>query len=338
MEEKTNAAARPTLKTIALATGFAVPTVGRALKNAPDIAAETKRIVKAKALELGYRPNRAGVRLRTGKTNVIALLLSTEHDGLNHTSRLISAIAGALRGTQYHLVILPFFPDQDPMEPVRYVVETESADGLILNQTLLDDPRVAYLTAQGFPFVTHGRTDMGIDHRYFDYDNEAFARLMVRQLARRGRRHLLLVAPPFEHAYAGFIVTGFMQECAAQGVVGEVLRSVTAAAPFAAIEAAVAARFRTDPRPDGVLAAITTAALAAVAAGEGQGLRLGQDFDVASKEVLHLLRQFRKDILVVHEDVTKAGTFLSQAVMAAIEGGDPKAHQALDRPTLQDIE
>jgi LacI family transcriptional regulator len=33
------------------------------------------------------------------------------------------------------MVVMPFFPDQDPMDPIRYVVETESADGMILNQT-----------------------------------------------------------------------------------------------------------------------------------------------------------------------------------------------------------
>ena len=33
----------------------------------------------------------------------------------------------------------------------------------------------------------------GIDHPYFDFDNEAFARLGVRALAERGRKRLLLV-------------------------------------------------------------------------------------------------------------------------------------------------
>ena len=71
---------RPTLKTIAAATGLAIATVSRALKDAPDIGEETKRRVRETAERLGYRPNRAGVRLRTGKTNVIALVLSAEAD------------------------------------------------------------------------------------------------------------------------------------------------------------------------------------------------------------------------------------------------------------------
>ena len=134
---------RPTLKTIARETGFAIATVSRALKDAPDIGEDTKRLVREVAQRLGYRPNRAGVRLRTGKTNVIALVLSTEQDVMNHTSRLIYSIAAALRGTAYHLIVMPYFPDQNPMEPIRYIVETESADAIILNQTEPDDPRKA---------------------------------------------------------------------------------------------------------------------------------------------------------------------------------------------------
>ncbi len=177
---------RPTLKTLAAATGLAVATVSRALHDAPDIGEETKRRVREAAKQLGYRPNRAGVRLRTGKTNVIALVLSAEAEVMNHTSRLIYSIANALRGTAYHLVVMPYFPDQDPMDPVRYIVETGSADGVILNQTRPNDPRIAYLADRGLPFATHGRTDMGLAHPYYDYDNETFARLGVS--ARAGPR------------------------------------------------------------------------------------------------------------------------------------------------------
>ena len=78
---------RPTLKTIAAETGLAIATVSRALKDASDIGEDTKKRVRETAERLGYRPNRAGVRLRTGKTNVIALVLSTEADVMNHTSK-----------------------------------------------------------------------------------------------------------------------------------------------------------------------------------------------------------------------------------------------------------
>ena len=57
--------------------------------------------------QIGYRPNRAGVRLRTGKTNVISLILSVETEVLGLTSHLVYGISEHLAGTPYHLIVTP---------------------------------------------------------------------------------------------------------------------------------------------------------------------------------------------------------------------------------------
>jgi LacI family transcriptional regulator len=330
-------AERPTLKTIAAATGLAVATVSRALKDAPDIGEETKRRVRETAARLGYRPNRAGVRLRTGKTNVIALVLSTESDIMNHTSRLIYSIAAALRGTAYHLVVMPFFPDQNPMEPIRYIVETESADGIILNQTKEDDPRIRYMHSHGFPFAAHGRTAMGIDHLFYDFDNEAFGRIGARALADRGRKRLYLVAPPRSHMYARHMIHGFSGEAARAGLPFEVSDRVTSDAGGDPVEAAVAARFAKPDPPDGLILGSTTAAMAAIAAIERSGRVLGRDFDVVAKEAVPMLRRFRQDILIVREDVGRAGEFLARALVATIDKRDWTERQGLEVPVKVEL-
>ena len=322
---------RPTLKTIAAETGLAIATVSRALKDASDIGEETKRRVRETAERLGYRPNRAGVRLRTGKTNVIAVTLSTVSD-MSNPSQLIYSIADALRGTAYHLVVMPFFPDQDPMDPIRYIVETESADGIVLNQTAVDDPRVRYLSERGFPFVTHGRTDMGIDHPYFDFDNDAYARIGVRALHAKGRRSLLLLRPPAIHSYSLHMTTGVVAEATALGLPYEFMDGVTSDTPADEIEVAIAARMIRAPGIDGIITGSPSAAVAAVAGAEKAGKVIGRDFDIVSKEANYFLHRFRKEIIVVHEDVGRAGGFLSRALMAAIERRAPEQGQFLDRP------
>lgn len=328
---------RPTLKTIAAETGLAIATVSRALKDAPDIGEETKRRVRETAIRLGYRQNRAAVRLRTGKTNVIALMLSTEADVMNHTSKLIYSIADALRGTAYHLVVMPFFPDQDPMEPVRYVVETESADGIILNQTKPEDPRLRYLADHNFAFATHGRSDMGLDHPYFDYDNETFGRLAVQALSARQRQHIYMIAPPRNHMYSRHMVLGASQEAAARGMRFELADAITSDSAANATETAVAQRFSQPNRPDAIISGSTNGAMAAVAGVELAGLKLAQDVDIASKEAIRFLHRFRKEMIVVQEDVARAGHFLARAIMAAIEGRAPDEGQGLEVPQLSDF-
>ena len=92
---------RPTLKTISRISGLAVPTVSRALGGASDLAEDTKKLVRRVADSIGYVPNRAGVRLRTGRTNVITLVAPAEGDVINNTAKLTNSIALELRGTLF---------------------------------------------------------------------------------------------------------------------------------------------------------------------------------------------------------------------------------------------
>jgi LacI family transcriptional regulator len=66
-------------------------------------------------------------------------------------------------------------------------------------------------------------------------------------------------------------------------------------------------------------------------------MHLGQDFDIVSKEAVKFLHRFRRDMIVVQEDVSRAGHFLARAIMAAIEGRAPDEGQGLEIPTLSDF-
>lgn len=331
------ATARATLKTIALETGFAVATVSRALSDAPDIGQATKQRVRAAAQKLGYRPNRAGVRLRTGKTNVIALVISAESNVMNNTAKLLYAIADTLHGTPYHLVVLPIFADQDSVDPVRYLVETGAADGIIFNQTEANDPRVAYLAQHPIPFATHGRTSMGVSHPYFDYDNHAFGAFAVQALHAKGCKHLYAVVPPLHQMYAQHMAAGMREAAQRLGITLELCAGFNADSEARDIDALIEARWHKAPRPDGIISSSTTGAMAAVSAVERVGLQLGRDFQVATKEAIAFLHRFRPKILVAHEDVAEAGRSLARAVIDAIEGRPPEGGQRLQVPQISDF-
>lgn len=328
---------RPTLRTISELSGFAVPTVSRALKDAPDIGADTKAKVRKIAAEIGYVPDRAGVRLKTGKTNVISLVLSTDHDMMNHTARLISSIAGALRNTPYHMIVTPYFPNEDPLKPVRYIVETGSADAVILNQTEPQDPRVAYLMERQFPFATHGRTDWSDQHPFFDFDNDEYGRIGVRKLAERGRKRILLIAPPPQQFYAKLMIDGAYQEAAKLDVTCKRLETATSDDGNKAIRAAVFQELTDHPDTDAILCASPPAAMGSVAALESFGLTLGQNIDVFAKEAVRFLTLFRSGILAVREDVAKAGEFVAQAAIQAINQPELSPMQGLDVPDLASL-
>ncbi len=324
---------RPTLKTIAYMTGLGVTTVSRALNDAPDIGRATKERVRMVARQIGYRPNRAGVRLRTGKTNVISLILSIETHVLGLTNHIVYGISEHLAGTPYHLIVTPYAPRTDPLDPVRYIVETGSADGVIFSRTEPQDPRVAYLHARGFPFATHGRTEMDIVHPYFDFDNAAYAEIAVDRLAARGRRRLALLPPPANLTYARHMAAGFVRGVEAHDLIEVPVHGIHIDMAPAEIRVAVARMMSARRRPDGIICGSAAAAVGAVTAAESVGLVIGRDFDVAVKESFDLMRMFRKEIVIVHEDFRAAGVALADAVLRTIGGAPPGELQVLDTPT-----
>lgn len=328
-----DAAGRPTLKTIAYMTGLGVTTVSRALHDAPDIGQATKDRVRLVANQIGYRPNRAGVRLRTGKTNVISLILSVETEVLGLTSHLVYGISEQLAGSPYHLIVTPYNLRNDPLDPVRYIVETASADGVIFSRTEPQDARVRYLHEHGFPFATHGRTEMGIAHPFYDFDNERYAGIAVERIAARGRRRLAFLPPPSNLTYAHHMATGFERAVDRLDLADVPMRDINTDSGAPAIEAEVARMMSSERRrPDAFVCGSATSALAVINAVETAGFTVGRDLDIAVKDSFRLMEKFRRDIIVVHEDFRAAGKALAEAVVRTIEGVPPEALQTVEEP------
>ncbi len=325
-------AGRPTLKTIAFMTGLGVTTVSRALKDAPEIGEETRRRVQLVARQIGYRPNRAGVRLRTGKTNVISLVLNTDEQIMSFVSDIIYGVSEVLAATPYHLIVTPYSHVQDPMEPVRYVVETGSADGIIISRTQPDDPRVRYMVERNFPFATHGRTETGLAHPFHDFDNHAFAAEAVRRLASLGRRRLALLTPPRGLTYHQHTVDGFADALSETGASEIPFNTVSIDHSMEQIRARTAQLMRRENRPDGFISSAGAATLALVAGIEDAGLKLGRDVDVVSKQSSPILHLFRPELHLINEDFRLAGRELARSVLGWIGGKSPQSLQSLSVP------
>lgn len=325
---------RPTLKTIAFMTGLGITTVSRALKDAPDIGADTKERVRLVAKQIGYQPNRAGVRLRTGKTNVIALVLSIDEEMMGFTNHMVYGISEVLTGTPYHLVVTPHSSSRDPMVPIHYILDTGSADGVIISRTEPNDPRVRLMTERGLPFATHGRTSMGIDHPFHDYDNETFAREAVIRLAKRGRKRIAIIQPPSTLTYSSHSAKGFRDGIEACGLNSVPFDTVTVESHLNDVRDAAKALMAGPTPPDGIISMSGGCTIAIVAGIEEAGKKLGRDVDLVSKQNSDLLRWIRPEILVANEDVRAAGMELARAVLSSINGVEAASLQSLYQPVF----
>lgn len=322
-------AGRPTLKTIASLTNLGVTTVSRALKDAPDISRQTKQLVREVAEEIGYTPNRAGVGLRTGKTNVIGLALSIDEEIMGLTAHLVRGIAETLSRTPYHLTITPLNREQSPLDSIRYIVETRSADGIILSRTEPDDPRVTYLQKRKFPFATHGRTQSPIPHPYHDFDNERFVEEAVDRLVSRQRHRIAILAPPEPLTFYQHVMQGYHNALQRYSLQPFEPLSINIDHSLDEIEAHTYKLFCHRNKPDGVISLSGGSTIALCCGLEKAGLSLGNEVDIVSKQSVNILPRFRKKIDIVFEDVSLAGRELGQQVIDSIAGHAPETLQSV---------
>jgi LacI family transcriptional regulator len=323
---------KPTLRTLAALTGYAVTTVSRALANDPRIAQSTREAVARAASEIGYIPDRAAQRLRTGRTQVISLVLDPHSEILGFSGSMIAGIAEGLRGTRYHISITQHALEEDTMRPILYIVRNQLADGIIFSRTRPQDERVKFLLAHDFPFVTHGRTEIATPHPWFDYDNDSFACLAVRHLAARGRRRITILPPSRAFTFARHLTEGFLRTVKDTGLAFEIPEEVDLNASPDRVNRHFARRLAEPDAPDGIICPGEIAAIAINAAIADAGLTLGREVDLVAKQTSQVFDLFRPRMDAIYEDIHQAGAEMARLLLRRIAGEPAERLQKLQAP------
>ncbi len=311
---------KPTLKTIAEMTGLAVTTISRALNNAPELAQETRDRVQKIAAEIGYLPDRAALRLKTGRTNVIALVLEPDEQIYGFGTNLVSGITEALRDTAYHLVITPQFRNVPPLEPIRHIVRNRMADGVIFSKAESLDERVRFLLDSDFPFVSHGRTQWPEAHPFVDFDNETYAYEAVLRLAKKGVRRVSIVLPDSALTYNEHLRAGIARGAQDAGIAYEYAPDVNLGSPTDAIRNYVVKRAKRPDGPDGYVCASEVSSLAVIGGLTEAGLRVGETAHVVTKQNSPLFMQFQSGAETAQEDFIVSGRNLGATLLRRIAG------------------
>ena len=315
-------------------TGLAITTISRALNNAPELAQDTRERVQRIAAEIGYLPDRAALRLKTGRTNVISLILDPHDEILGFGQSMVLGLTAALRGTPYHLVITPNFPNVAPIEPVRYIIRNRMADGVIFSRTEPDDARVKLLQEHNFAFVSHGRTEVATPHPYVDYDNVSFAYHAVRRLVAKGRKKITIILPPPAFTFGKHLREGFMRAISEAGAQWEI-PTISLDNSADEIRERVIARMEEPGAPDGYVCSGDAAAVAVMAGITDSGRVIGRDVDMVAKQTSEIFSQVRPRVDAIYEDTALAGEQMGQLLMRRIAGEPAENLQILQVPEIK---
>ncbi|MHA6689633.1 LacI family transcriptional regulator [Devosia sp. A449] len=331
-DSKTRAAGqRVTLRTIAEVTGLSLSTVSLSLRGGTTLKQETRDKVAEAAKALGYIPDRAGVRLRTGKTNVIALVLDGAEDSIDFARQMIQGIGHAIKGTRYHLTVIPEFERHHSAETIRYILDNRTADGVVITHTGPRDKRVQMMIDADFPFVSHGRTEFYTPHPYHDFHSEVFAAMAVERLASKGCQRAMLVIGDDSTTNYHNIVTAFHRATARAGLEARVLEGTQGLPPAEIRKLGLDLAGQPD-RPDGIICDSEMRTIALVGGLQEGGLVLGRDVQLIYKQTSGILPTLFPSMDSIREDVFAAGGELTHLLLRRIEGSDSASLQSLSEP------
>ncbi|MFZ6657354.1 substrate-binding domain-containing protein [Undibacterium sp. TJN19] len=324
-----------TLKELAANLGMSKTTVSRALNGYPEVGEATRQKVMAAARQFGYEANPMARSLAVGRTNVFGLIYPLLPSDLGDPMFLgvVGGMAEALEARKMNLMIAPVSPANE-LPSYEQMVKGRRVDGLIVSRTLVQDPRIAYLSRQGFPFIAHGRTQLDRPYAWFDYDNEAGIKLAVSRLLSLGHQRISLISAPLEMNFARQRRDSFINAMSEAGLAIDTRHLVADAIDRRSGYLAVQQLLASSPRPSAI---IVDNHLSGVGA-----MRALMDADVEiGKEISVIVWGSMEDTLVGYNVTTidqprarDAGSKMSEMLLALLNGTPAAELQVLWQPEL----
>ena len=204
---------RAGIRDVAAAAGVSITTVSDALNGKGRLPDATRRHVREVADRLGYRPSAAARTLRTGKSGLIGLTVTTYGDEpftfteFAYFAEMARAATSAALARGYALVILPATSRHDVWSNV-------ALDGTVVIDPSDHDPVVTELVRQGLPVVSDGRPAGTLPvTAWVDNDHEAAVLGLLDHLAAAGARRIGLLTGTTTDTYTRLSTTAYLHWC-----------------------------------------------------------------------------------------------------------------------------
>ncbi len=268
-----------TIKHIAQRAGVSHPTVSRALRGDPIVAAETAARIQRIAADLGYVPSATARSLKTSRSHVIGVIVNRISDPFY--SEVLDGIQDALYSAHYSLFLASTDHDLAREKAVVRAMLERRIDGLIVCSLFVTPPYRSELGASGAPLVVvHNRSrDPNADAIY--HDDYAGSRQMTRHLIDLGHERLAFIGSARAGVESEDRLAGFRDEINAAGLTAPPERIVQAAnGELASGSAAVESLLRLSHRPTALVCFSDMLAIGAIRRLQQAGYAVPADCSV----------------------------------------------------------
>ncbi|MBE6481948.1 MAG: LacI family transcriptional regulator [Actinomyces ruminicola] len=311
-----------TMQDVARKANVAVSTVSYALSGARPVAPETARRIRAAMEELNYQPNAMARGLASRRSHTLAMTFPSFDTAMGET--VFEIVRGAQHEASrngYNLAVWPLEDAEAGAELVN-LVRQGKADGVLLVEVGVEDPRAAALKRARLPFVMVGRTADPTGLAYVDIDFERTVDDAVGELYRLGHRRIAFIGRPASQTEAGYgpavrgrqgylhavgnrALAPLAYDCDANPQAGQAI-----ARELAALE---------EP-PTGIVVMNDMAALGLLAGLHAMGLRVPQDVSVVGAVSSPTLGAMTVPALTTtHAPGERMGAFATRALLAILD-------------------
>jgi len=318
-----------TLKTIAESAGVSITTVSRALAGYDDVNAATRERVIAIAERLGYEPNLAARHLRSKQTRTIGMVIPlTAYFSDPFFMELLAGVGRQAADYGYDLLLSAQQPGEGELSATRRMVASSRIDGMVLARVLSQDPRIAFLTEAGHPFVAFGCSGADDGYPYLDVDGAAGLRRVVEHLIEQGHQRIAIILPPRELAFSARRFEGYLRGLQQAGLAPEDSLQVEGnLTPESGYAAALRLLDQAHP-PTAIAACNDLMAIGAMQALQTQGLEPGRDVAVTGFDDIPQAARTAPPLTTVRQPIYQIGRQALEMLVRVLR------HEWLDEPHI----
>lgn len=320
-----------TMAGIGAAAGVSRQTVWNVLHAPHRVRPETRERVEAAIRAAQYRPNRVARSLRTRSARLLGYcVLPRAGADLNPVQdRFLHAVTEAAEARGYHVLLFstPGLAGYDEL------LAEAAVDGFVLSDTVLDDPRQAWLGERGVPFAAFGRTWSGSGEygSWVDIDGAAGTEAAVAHLCEQGHRRTAFLGWPSGSAVGEDRLAGWRRGCERAGLAaGPVVRAENSSDEGRRLAAEL---LGTAAPPTALVCVSDVIALGALAQLRAQGLRPGLDVAVVGFDDAPFAALPGVGLTSVAQPIERVGTEVVTLLIDELTGEQPAAGQPESGPS-----
>ena len=326
-----------TIRHIAAELDLSVSAVSKALNDYPDVASETRQLVKETAQRLGYRPSAAARSLRTQRTDTIGLVfcILDRHLTNPYYLDLLASIGEECSRHGFDLLLSACADRELERSAYERIVGGKRVDGMILTGTRHGDERIAYLVEKEFPFVALGRSEQDGDFPYVDVDGAKGVGEGVQHLIDQGYQRIGFVGLPKELICADHRCQGYQSALERNGLaldprLGIQCEDLTQEAGYEAMQGLLGL----EEPPDAACICSDEMAIGAMRAVQDAGLAVGRDFGIVGFDDVPMAAQVQPPLTSIRQPMYEGGTRLCRMLIKRVQGEDLAERHVILEPTL----